>query len=183
MYFRFPEEPFPWITRKCFFYCHKNYPVKLAYHETWWIHIGHLFLRTIFWSKQHICYERQKPLLFHYVREEKKLNRVKYAQYCNKLNFRNKPFPWRTFSLNNGAQNRRQAFFQIILGCHISNYVFIEDCAELITDPRKVFDSFSVFVEPISYQRILRLASVFYITAYLVKYLKYSSLWFRLDGR
>ena len=43
-----------------------------------------------------------------------------------------------------------------------------EDCAELITDPLKVFDSFSVFVEPISYQRIFHLVSVFYITADLV---------------
>ena len=60
-------------------------------------------------------------------------------------------------SLNNEAQNTRQAFFQIILGCHISIYVFTEDCAELITDPRKVFDSFSVFVEPISYQRIFHM--------------------------
>ena len=105
------------------------------------------------------------------MREEKKLNRVKYAQYCNKLNFRIKPFTRRTFSLNNEAQNTRPAFFQIILGCHISNYFFLpEDCAELITDPRKVFDSFSVFVEPISYQRIFHLVSVFYITAQLVKY-------------
>ena len=38
----------------------------------------------------------------------------------------------------------------------------------LITDPLKVFDSFSVFVEPISYQRIFHLVSVFYITAHLV---------------
>ena len=45
-----------------------------------------------------------------------------------------------------------------------------EDCAELITDPRKVFDSFSVFVEPISYQRLFHLGSVFYITAHWVKY-------------
>ena len=44
------------------------------------------------------------------------------------------------------------------------------DCVELITDPRKVFDSFSVFVEPLSYQRIFHLVSVFYITAHLVKY-------------
>ena len=36
-----------------------------------------------------------------------------------------------------------------------------EGCAELITDPLKVFDSFSVFVEPISYQRIFHLVSVF----------------------
>ena len=74
----------------------------------------------------------------------------------------------KNLSLNNEAQNRRQAFFQIILGCHISNYVFPEDCAELITDPREVFDSFSVFVEPISYQRIFHLFSVLYITAHLV---------------
>ena len=31
-----------------------------------------------------------------------------------------------------------------------------------------MFDSFSVFVEPISYQRIFHLVSVFYITAHLV---------------
>ena len=43
-----------------------------------------------------------------------------------------------------------------------------EDCAELITDPLKVFDLFSVFVEPISYQRIFHLVSMFYITAHLV---------------
>ena len=41
---------------------------------------------------------------------------------CNKISFRLKPFPWRTFSLNNEAKNRLQAFFQIILGCQISNY-------------------------------------------------------------
>ena len=29
----------------------------------------------------------KNPFLFQYVREEKKLNRVKYAQYYNKLNF------------------------------------------------------------------------------------------------
>ena len=56
-----------------------------------------------------------------------------------------------------------------ILGCHISNFFLPEDCAELITDPLKVFDSFSVFVEPISYQRIFHLVSVFYITAHLAK--------------
>ena len=39
-----------------------------------------------------------------------------------------------------------------------------------ITDPLKVFDSFSVFVEPESYQRIFHLVSMFYITAHLVKY-------------
>ena len=37
-------------------------------------------------------------------------------------------------------------------------------------DPLKVFDSFSVFVEPISYQRIFHLFLVLYITAHLVKY-------------
>ena len=61
-----------------------------------------------------------------------------------------------------------KAFFQIILGCHLFNLFLPEDCAELITDPLKVFDSFSVFVEPISYQRIFHLVSVFYITAHLV---------------
>ena len=39
-----------------------------------------------------------------------------------------------------------------------------------ITDPLEVFDSFSVFVEPISYQRIFHLVSVLYITPHLVKY-------------
>ena len=102
------------------------------------------------------------------MREKKKLNRVKYAQYYNKLKFQDQTISMRTFSLNNEAQNRRQAFFQLILGCHISNFFLPEDCAELITDPLKVFDSFSVFVEPISYQRIFHLVSVFYITAHLV---------------
>ena len=102
------------------------------------------------------------------MREEKKVNRVKYAQYYNKLKFQDQTVFMRTFSLNNEAQNRIQAFFQIILGCHISNFFLPEDCAELITDPLKVFDSFSVFVEPISYQRIFHLVSVFYITAHLV---------------
>ena len=37
-----------------------------------------------------------------------------------------------------------------------------------ITDPLKVFDYFSVFVEPISYQRIFDLASVLYITPLLL---------------
>ena len=31
--------------------------------------------------------EEKNPFLFHYVREEKKLNRVKYAQYYNRLKF------------------------------------------------------------------------------------------------
>ena len=45
-------------------------------------------------------------------------------------------------------------------------------------------DSFSVFVEPIlSYQRIIHLVSVLYITAHLAKYWRYSSLLFRLDGQ
>ena len=35
-----------------------------------------------------------------------------------------------------------------------------------ITDPLKVFDSSSVFVEPISYQIIFHLVSVFYRTAH-----------------
>ena len=39
-----------------------------------------------------------------------------------------------------------------------------------ITDPLKVFDSFSVFVETISYLRIFHLVAVFYITAHLVRY-------------
>ena len=38
------------------------------------------------------------------------------------------------------------------------------------TDPLKVFDSFFVFVEPISYRRIFHLVSVSYITAHLIKY-------------
>ena len=37
-----------------------------------------------------------------------------------------------------------------------------------ITHPLKVFDSFSVFVEPISYQIIFHLVSVFYITAHKI---------------
>ena len=37
---------------------------------------------------------------------------------------------------------------------HFQLCFLLEDCAELITDPLKVFDSFSVFVEPTSYQRI-----------------------------
>ena len=35
----------------------------------------------------------KKPFLFHYVREEEKLNRVKYAQYYYKQNVGIKPFP------------------------------------------------------------------------------------------
>ena len=69
---------------------------------------------------------------------------------------------WRTLSLNNDAQNSRQAFFQIILDCHISNYYFLLD-----------------FVEPISYQIIFHLVN----TTLVIKYWKYSSLWFWLDGR
>ena len=52
---------------------------------------------------------------------------------------------------------------------HFQLFFLPKDCAELITDPRKVFDSFSVFFEPVSYQRIFHLVSVFYITAHLVK--------------
>ena len=35
----------------------------------------------------------KNPFLFHYALEEKKLNHVKYTQYCHKINFRIKPFP------------------------------------------------------------------------------------------
>ena len=68
----------------------------------------------------------KKPFLFHCVREL----RQKTLEWCqitirNKINFRIKPFlSLRTFSLNNEAKNRRQAFFQIIIGCHISNNFF-----------------------------------------------------------
>ena len=58
-------------------------------------------------------------------------------------------------------------------GCHkhpTKLFSLPVDCAELITDPRKVLDSFSIFVEPISYQRIFHLVSAFYITAHLVNY-------------
>ena len=56
-------------------------------------------------------------------------------------------------------QNSPQAFFQIILDCHISNFSFLPD-----------------FVEPISYQIIFHLVSVLYITLLVIKYWKYSSL-------
>ena len=39
---------------------------------------------------------------------------------------------------------------------------------ELVGTVLKVFDSFSVFIEPISYQRIFHLVSVLYITPHLV---------------
>ena len=158
------------LTRKCFTIAIKT--IHLSSHI-----IKHdEFIKATFSSEQYFetnnkfAIRGKNPFLFHYMREEKKLNRVKYAQYYNKLKFQNQTVSTKNLSLNNEAQNRRQAFFQIILGCHISNYFFLpEDCAELITDPLKVFDSFSVFVEPISYQRISHLVSVFYITAHLVK--------------
>ena len=49
-----------------------------------------------------------------------------------------------------------------------------------ITDTLKVFDAFSVFVEPISYQRVFHLVSVLNVTPHLIKCYKYSSLWLRL---
>ena len=55
------------------------------------------FSSKIFFETNNIFAIRGKnPFLFHYVGEEKKLNRVKYThtpQYCNKINFRIKPFP------------------------------------------------------------------------------------------
>ena len=75
------------------YYCHKNYPVKLAYYK-YDEFIKATFSSEQFFERNNIFAIRGKtPFLFHYVREEKKLNRVKYAQYYNKLNFRIKPIP------------------------------------------------------------------------------------------
>ena len=50
------------------------------------------------------------------------------------LHYNDKIICQRNNSLNNEAQNRRQAFFQIILGCHIPIIFLPEDCAELSTN-------------------------------------------------
>ena len=56
-----------------------------------------------------------------------------------------------------------------MLTSHLITSVMNSQTTE-ITDPLKVFDSFSVFVEPIIYQIIFHLVSVLYITPHLVKY-------------
>ena len=75
------------LTRKCFTIAIKT--IQLSSHI-----IKHdEFIKATFSSEQffetsNIFAIRGKiPFLFHYVREEKKLSRVKYAQYYNKLKF------------------------------------------------------------------------------------------------
>ena len=85
------------LTRKCFTIAIKT--IQLSSHI-----IKHdEFIKATFSSEQFLetnnifAIRGKKPFLFHYVREEKKPNRVKYAQYYNKPNFRIKPFfPRRT---------------------------------------------------------------------------------------
>ena len=81
------------LTRKCFTIAIKNIQLSshIMKHDEF---IKATFSSEKFFETNNIFAIRGKnQVLFHCVREEKKLNRVKYAQYCNKLNFRNKPFP------------------------------------------------------------------------------------------
>ena len=75
------------MTRKCFTIAIKT--IQLGSHI-----IKHdEFIKATFSSEQFFetsnifAIRGKNPFLFHYVREEKKLNRVKYAQYYNKLKF------------------------------------------------------------------------------------------------
>ena len=69
------------------YYCHKNYPVTLAYHKHDEFIKATFFQRTIFETNNIFAIRGKNPFLFHYVREEKKLSRFKYAQYYNKPKF------------------------------------------------------------------------------------------------
>ena len=60
----------------------------------------------------------------HCVRENKKSNRVKINYHTQQNKFQDQTLSWRTFSLNNKAQNGQHAFFQVILDCHISNFTW-----------------------------------------------------------
>ena len=86
------------LTQKCFTIAIKTIQllarIIIIKHDEF---INANFSSKIFFETNNIFAIRGKnPFLFHYVGEEKKLNRVKYThtpQYCNKINFRIKPFP------------------------------------------------------------------------------------------
>ena len=75
------------LTRKCFTIAIKTIQLSshIIKHDEF---IKATFSREQFFETNNIFAIRGKnPFLFHYVREEKKLSRVKYAQYYNKLKF------------------------------------------------------------------------------------------------
>ena len=171
------------LTRKCFTFAIKT--SQLSSHTTQHDEfIKATFSGEIFFLKQttYLLLEAKTPSYFITCVKTRNSILSNYHTQLQQNKIRDQTLS--IISLNNEAKNRRQAFFQIILGCHISNYFFLpEDCAELstkntnsqtteITDPLKAFDSFSVFVEPIRYQGIFQLVSVFYITAHLVRILE-----------
>ena len=106
--------------------------VKFEYYTKWWIHKGHLSQQKIETSNI-FAIRGKKPFLFHCVRE----NPIVSNYHTQQNKFQDQTLSWRTYSLNNEAQNRLQAFFQIILDSHISKYFLPEDCAEFITNKYK----------------------------------------------
>ena len=87
------------LTRKCFTIAIKTIQLssQIKKHDEF---IKATFSREQFFETNNIFAIRGKyPFLFHYVREEKKLSRVKYAHYYNKLKisgsnrFHDEPFP------------------------------------------------------------------------------------------
>ena len=90
------EDAYHMLTRKCFTIAIKI--IQLSSHITQHDEfIKATFSSEIFFETKNIFAIRGKnPFLFHYVRKDKKLNRVKSSnQSCqiNKINFTLKPFP------------------------------------------------------------------------------------------
>ena len=104
------------LTRKCFTIAMKT--IQLSSHITQHDEfIKATFSSEIFFETNNIfAIKGKKPFLFHYVLEDKKLNRVKLHSVSNtQLNKFPTSVQHQTLYLNYQVKNGQQALFQIIL--------------------------------------------------------------------
>ena len=103
------------LTRKCFTIAIKTIQLnsQITQHNEF---IKATLSSEIFFETNNIFAKRgKKPFLFHYVREDKKLNRVKLHSVSNtQLNKFPTSVQYQTLYLNYQVKNGQQAFFQII---------------------------------------------------------------------
>ena len=103
------------LTRKCFTIAIKTIQLnsQITQHDEF---IKATLCSEIFFETNNIFAKRgKKPFLFHYVREDKKRNRVKLHSVSNtQLNKFATSVQHQTLYLNYQVKNGQQAFFQII---------------------------------------------------------------------
>jgi len=114
------KDAYPILTRKCFTIAIKT--IQLSSHITQHDEFikATFFSEIVFVTNNIFGIRGKKLILFHYVREDKKLNRVNlHSVSKTQLNkfptsVQHQTLYWKTLYLNYQAKNGQQAFFQII---------------------------------------------------------------------